>query len=625
MEQSTPITTRNDQLKVVVAGHVDHGKSTLIGRLLHDTGSLPDGKVEELRKLSEKRGMPLEWSFVLDSFQAERDQAITIDTTWIWLRTLDRDTVIIDAPGHREFLKNMISGAANADAGLLVIDGLEGLKEQTRRHAYLLSLLAISQIVVVINKIDLLDDAEARCRAIEADVRKYLGELGMEPQAVVPISARDGDNLVTRSARTAWYAGPTLVDAFSSFETEPAADELPLRIIVQDVYKFDERRIIAGKVTAGAVRVGDTLLFSPHNRSATVERLESFGRSAPLDMAVTGETVGIVLDEQIFVERGNVASHVEDPPVLSNVFHGNLFWLGDQPLQVGASLKMKAGTLEVPVFVRAIESLIDLDTLEPHQADKVQRNDMATARLATNAAIPVADGRADKVLGRFVLLDGFDTVAGGLIDLDGMPDQRVHSTIKATNIGRVKLLVDRAERELRQGHAGAVIWLTGLSGAGKSTLALRAERRLFDLGWRTFVIDGDNLRHGLSSDLAFSAADRAENIRRAGEVASLFASAGVVVLTALISPYGADRDKARAAASGGFHEVYVHASLGVCESRDAKGLYQRARAGEIADFTGISAPYEVPQSPHLVIDTEQADVDRCVDDLVAYIVKACSR
>jgi len=335
--------------------------------------------------------------------------------------------------------------------------------------------------------------------------------------------------------------------------------------------------------------------------------------------------VGIVLDEQIFVERGNVASHAEDSPVLSNVFHGNLFWLGDQPLRVGASLKMKAGTLEVPVFVRAIESLIDLDTLESHQADKVHRNDMATVRLATPAAIPVADGRADKVLGRFVLLDRFDTVAGGLIDLDGMPDQRVHATIKATNIGRVKLLVDTAERELRQGHAGAVIWLTGLSGAGKSTLALRAERKLFDLGWRTFVIDGDNLRHGLSSDLAFSATDRAENIRRAGEVASLFASAGVVVLTALISPYGADRDKARAAAPGCFHEVYVHASLGVCESRDAKGLYQRARAGEIADFTGISAPYEVPQSPHLVIDTERADVDRCVDDLVAYIVRSCSR
>lgn len=617
--------TCRDQLKLVVAGHVDHGKSTLIGRLLHETGSLPEGKVEELRRLSEKRGMPLEWSFVLDAFQAERDQAITIDTTWIWLRTAHRDTVIIDAPGHREFLKNMISGAANADAGLLVVDALEGMKEQTRRHAYLLKLLAINQVAVAINKIDLVDDLEARFRELEAEVRAYLTGFGMEPAAVVPISAREGDNLTVRSARTPWYSGPTLLESFSSFSVEAAAGERPLRIAVQDVYKFDERRIIAGKVTSGSVQVGDSLMFSPHDRIARVSQIEVLDRLNRPDRASAGETVGLILDEQIFVERGNVASHFANPPVLSNVFRGKLFWLGQMPLRAGSTLKLKAGTLETQVSVRAIESVIDLESLQSRRGDVVTRNDLAVVRFSASSVLPVADGYEDKMLGRFVLLDGFDTVGGGLIDLDGIPDQRSKPTIKAANIKKVDLLVSRAEREIRHGHKGAVIWLTGLSGAGKSTLALRAERALFGRGWQTYVLDGDNLRHGLNSDLGFSADDRSENIRRIGEVASLFASAGLIVLTAFISPYQRDRGKARSASAGSFHEVYVKASLETCEGRDAKGLYQRARAGEIRDFTGVSAPYEVPSAPELIIDTEKADVERCVHDLTEYITRVCAR
>ncbi|WP_342727942.1 adenylyl-sulfate kinase [Bradyrhizobium sp. B097] len=614
-----------DQLKLVVAGHVDHGKSTLIGRLLHETGSLPEGKVEELRRISEKRGMPLEWSFVLDAFQAERDQAITIDTTWIWLRTGHRDTVIIDAPGHREFLKNMISGAANADAGLLVVDALEGVKEQTRRHAYLLKLLGINQVVVAINKIDLVDNLEARFKELDADVRAYLRGLGIEPTAVVPISAREGDNLTALSVRTPWYSGPTLLETFSSLNVEAPASERPLRIVVQDVYKFDERRIIAGKVTSGSAQVGDTLMFSPHDRIARIARIEPLDRLNPSDRISAGESVGIILDEQIFVERGNVASHFANPPVLSNVFRGKLFWLGEKPLRAGATLKLRAGTLEAQVTVRAIESLLDLETLQLRRGDIVTRNDLATVRLSTSSVLPVADGHDDKMLGRFVLLDGFDTVGGGLIDLDGIPDQRSNPAIKAANIKKVDLLVDRSEREIRHGHKGAVIWFTGLSGAGKSTLALRAERALFEAGWQTYVLDGDNLRHGLNSDLGFSADDRSENIRRIGEVAALFASAGLIVLTAFISPYQRDRRKARSASAGSFHEVYVKASLEACEGRDAKGLYRRARAGEIKEFTGVSAPYEIPQAPELVIDTEQSDVERCVHDLTEYITRVCTR
>lgn len=625
MLKDNEMVSHRDQLKLVVAGHVDHGKSTLIGRLLNDTGSLPEGKIDELRAMSEKRGMPLEWSFVLDAFQAERDQAITIDTTWIWLRTGNRDTVIIDAPGHREFLKNMISGAANADAGLLVVDATEGLKEQTRRHAYLLNMLAIRQVVVVINKIDLLPNIEARFRDLQLEITHYLSDLGMVPVSIVPVSARDGDNLVARSNRTAWYTGPTLIDCFSLLDVESSRSALPLRIIVQDVYKFDERRIVAGKVTSGKVCVGDELMFSPHNRVAKVARIESYGTLAAIDHAEAGENVGLVLDEQIFVERGDVASHCEDQPFLTNVFRGKLFWLSDQPMKAGASLKLKAGTLETPIIIRGIESVIDLETLDARRAEVVNRNDMAIVRINSRAVLPVADGRLDKVLGRFVLLDGFDTVGGGLIDLDGIPDQRENLAIKATNVRKVDLLVDRVDREIRHGHSGAVIWLSGLSGSGKSTLAMRAERILFERGWQTYVLDGDNLRHGLSSDLGFSADDRSENIRRAGEVSSLFASAGLIVFSAFISPYELDRKKARSASPSCFHEVYVRAPLEVCEARDVKGLYLRARAGEIKNFTGISAPYEAPVSAELVVDTEHNGIDDCVAMLVDYIEKVCRR
>ena len=607
------------QLRIVVVGHVDHGKSTLIGRLLHDTGSLPEGKHEELKAVSERRGMPLEWSFVLDAFQAERDQAITIDTTQIWFRSARRDYVIIDAPGHREFLKNMVSGAAQADAAVLVVDAQEGVREQSRRHAFLLHLLGLRQVVVAVNKMDAVGHDAARFQAVRAEIEGYLAEIGVTAAAVVPVSARHGENLAARAEVMEWYAGGTLLEVLDRFEPQAAPVDRPLRLPIQDVYKFDERRILVGRIETGRLRVGDELLFSPSNRTARVRTIEHWGPgTAPVE-ARAGQCVGITLDEQVFAERGDVASHGEGAPVLSNVFRARLFWLGREPLRVGRQLKLKLATDESVVTVQAIERVIDTQTLGAGTAEAVHANEVAEVVLRARETLALDEGAHSPATGRCVLVDVFDTVAGGVISMKGYPDQRRLGRPKSENIHEVAHLLNPALRAARNGHKGAVVWLTGLSGAGKSTIAMRVEQRLFAKGLQTYVLDGDNVRSGLCADLGFSPQDRAENIRRIGEVAALFADAGLVVLTAFISPYRADRERARQAAGAAFHEIHVKADLATCEGRDPKGLYRKAREGRIAEFTGISAPYEEPESPELVVDTAALSVDECVERVVRYI------
>ena len=612
-------TGRSGQLKIVVVGHVDHGKSTLIGRLLYDTGALPEAKVAELEAASERRGMPVEWSFALDAFQAERDQAITIDTTQIWFRTARRDVVIIDAPGHREFLQTMISGAAPADAAVLVVDAAEGIREQSRRHAYLLHLLGLRQIAVVVNKMDLVDHDAARFVAVKDEIERYLGELGIAVAAIIPASARNGDNLGQGSAMMPWYTGPILTEALDHFEPLSVPTDRPLRLPIQDVYKFDERRILVGRIETGILRVGDTLMFSPSNRTATVKSIEAWNGDQSAIEAKAGQCIGITLDEQIFVERGDVASHVEKPPVLSAVFKANLFWLGREPLTVGRQFKMKLATDEAQISVVSIERVINTETLGSSRCDEVRANEVAEVVLRAREMLSLDEGALDPATGRCVLIDIYDTVAGGIVTTKGYPDQRQLMTRRSTNIQEVEHLLTPAARAWRNGHKGAVIWFTGLSGAGKSTLAMKVEQRLFAKGFQTYVLDGDNVRSGLCSDLGFVPEERAENIRRVGEVSALFADAGFVAITAFISPYQADRDRVRKAAGESFHEIYIKADLATCEARDPKGLYKKARDGTILDFTGVSAPYEAPEQPELVVETAGRTVEECVDVIVDYI------
>ncbi len=617
------MTPPNEQLKIVIVGHVDHGKSTLVGRLFYDTGSLPDGKYEKIKAACEHRGMPFEWAFLMDGLQAERDQNITIDTAQIWFRTQKRQYVIIDAPGHKEFLKNMVTGAASAEAALLLIDAHEGVQEQSRRHGYLLHLLGIRQVAVVVNKMDLMGHSDKVFKSIEDEYRAFLTKLGVVPKLFIPIAAYHGDNIAARSTHMPWYHGPTVLEALDQFAVAQPEQNLPLRFPIQDVYRFDKRRILAGRIESGTLKIGDRLLFSPRNKVSTVKSIEGWpgdGRTS----ASTGESVGITLTEQIYVERGQLGSHEDVVPIETDVFAAKLFWLGRQNLEIGRRIKLKLTTEEVECHIQSIEKLVDASTLaeiDPKTRPHIARNDVAEVTIRTKT--PVAFDNYERVVptGRFVLVDNRQVCGGGIIYKGEYPDRRqVMSGIKSTNIFWMTGKVSRDVRERRNKHKGAVIWLTGLSGAGKSTIATELERELFNIGLHTYVLDGDNVRHGLSANLAFAPEERTENIRRVSEVAKLFADAGVLVVTAFISPYRDDRRLARSIMQpGDFIEVYVNAPVEVCEQRDPKGLYKKARAGEITNFTGVNAPYESPENAELIVHTDRQSVSESVAQIIDYL------
>ncbi len=608
-----------ETLKIVIVGHVDHGKSTLVGRLFHDTDSLPDGGLEAIQEVCERRGMPFEFAFLMDSLQAERDQGVTIDTAQIWFRTERRDYVIIDAPGHKEFLKNMVTGAAASDAALLVIDAEEGVREQSRRHGYLLHLLGVKQVAVAVNKMDLVNYDQDRFQAIEREYCDYLAGIGVEATFIIPISAREGENVARPGQKMRWYSGPDILSALDHFKVVTAPDDLPLRLPLQDVYRFDQRRVFAGRIESGILRTGDELIFSPSNRTARVKSIEAWNVPEAPIQAGAGESVGFTLEEQIFVERGEVASHLERAPVETDVFRARLFWLATAALKVGGKYKIKLNTRETQVTVQSIEKVIDTGDLSTRAAAEVPRNAVCEVVMRSEEMLALDVFGDLPNTGRFVLVDGYDIAGGGIISMEGYADQRHLITRRATNITRVEHNVSVDARARNNGHQGGVLWFTGLSGSGKSTLAVGLERRLFNLGYQVYVLDGDNVRHGLNGDLGFLPEDRAENIRRIGEVAALMARAGMIVLTAFISPYRSDRDRARAATGDGFHEIFVKADLAICEERDPKGLYARARAGEIPDFTGISAPYEAPDKAELVVDTGLYDVETCVDFVAEFV------
>ncbi len=614
------MTAARELLAVAVVGHVDHGKSTLIGRLLNDTGALPAARVAAIKAMSASRGMPFEWAFATDAFQAERDQGVTIDAAEIRFRSEHRDFTIIDAPGHREFIKNMVTGAARADAAVLVIDGGAGVQRETRRHAYLLQLLGLEQVCVVVNKMDSLSFKQDAFETVRQSIVAYLASIGINPSFVLPACARDGDQIVEPGERMPWYDGPTLLEALANFRAAGRPERLPLRLPIQDIYKFDQRRIIAGRIESGSLRVGDELLFSPSNKAAQVKSIETWPTSPGIDIASAGQSVGLTLGDDLFLERGEIASHHATPPIETDVFRARVFWLGNDSLVEGGTYLLKLATTATTVVVQSIEEVVDTETLERRSEKGVDRHNAAELILRSKRVLALDEARDIPRTGRFALVHDHRIVGGGTVSMEGYADQRPSRTRRATNVTRVEHRVSTEERSQRAGHHGGVVWLTGLSGAGKSTLALELERKLFERGAQVYVLDGDNIRHGLNADLGFSPEERSENIRRIGEVAALFARAGFIAISAFISPYRSDRDRARAAAGEiPFHEIFVRADLAICEERDPKGLYKKARSGEITDFTGIGAPYEEPEAAELTIDTATNDVSHCVDDLVDYV------
>ena len=609
----------------MVVGHVDHGKSTLIGRIFYDTNSLPDGKIEQIQKACAAEGMPFEYAFLLDALLEEQEQNITIDTTQIPFRTAKREYTIIDAPGHKEFLKNMITGAASADAAVLIIAASEGVREQSRRHGYLLSLLGVRQVIVVVNKMDLIGYDAATFDAIQSEYRDFLTQIGLEAQLFVPVSAREGDNIARRADdKMPWYTGPTVIDALDGFAAPRPDAALPLRFPLQDVYRFDDRRILAGRIESGTLKVGDTLRFQPGDKTARVASFENW-HGPERDYAVAGESVAITLDEQLFVKRGHMASHAVDSPAATTRFKARLFWMGGHELPLGARVRLKLATQDVDAEIAHIARVIDASTLEESSVkDRIAKNDVAEVTLTTLA--PLVLDRHDQLesTGRFVLVADRKVSGGGIV-LESLAGDSVvtgSAETRASNLTWSESPITRRERTRRNAHRGADVWLTGLSGAGKSTVANATARALWEQHKQAYILDGDNVRHGLNANLAFSPADREENIRRVAEAAKLLADSGQIVLTALISPYRESRAQARAIVEGGeipFIEVFVDTPLAVCEERDPKSLYKKARAGEIKDFTGIDAPYEAPETPDVRLETQTQEVGVSVAALLEAI------
>ncbi|MBO1358556.1 adenylyl-sulfate kinase [Acetobacter sacchari] len=610
LEAATPI---------VIVGHVDHGKSTLIGRLLYDTDNLEDGKVAQIIESSKKRGLAIEWSFLLDSLQIERDQGVTVDSTRLPFRLGDRQFVIVDAPGHRQFLRNMITGAADADAAVLVVDANEGAQEQTRRHAMLLRLIGIRHIIVLLNKVDLLDFDEQRVAAVRRSVTDLLGQLGLEPALFVPASARDGDNIASRSDRSPWYTGPILTEALAAVPGADSRAGLPLRLPVQDVYRFDDKRYVAGRIERGEIRVGDSLTIGAQGSVARVASIERW-QAPQRDFALAGESVAITLEPDVIPDRGDLLFPPSAKPLKAARIRARLFWLRQEPLRVGESFRLRLATAEHQVTVASIDSVVRLDDLTEQAASEVPPEGFAEITLAAAEAIqfdPFTPGTAD---GRGVLVDRNQRIVGGAPLLGPAEVSAEHNAIHPSGGA-----VDAAQRRRVKGHGARVVWLTGLSGAGKSTIARHAEQLLFSQGVDVSVLDGDTLRMGLCSDLGFSEADRHENVRRAAEVARILAETGQVVVVALISPLAADRALARRIIGDSFDEVFVDTSLSVCEGRDSKGLYAAAREGKIANFTGVSAPYEAPEKPELRIAADAGSAETHARELTEFVLGKIGR
>jgi bifunctional enzyme CysN/CysC len=518
--------------------------------------------------------------------------------------------VLIDAPGHAEFLRNMITGASQADGAVLIIDALEGVRDQTRRHGYLLHLLGIKQVAVVVNKMDRVDFSAARFAEISAEISAHLTGLGVTPSAVIPISARDGDGVAERTPRTQWYGGPTVVEALDALEPARPLAELALRLPVQAIYKFDDRRIVAGRIESGHLAAGDEIVVMPKGKLAKIRSVESWPVTPVNEVQTAGRSVGITLDRELFVERGDVIAHVGSSPRDTRRIRARIFWLHDQPLLPGASILVRLGTKETRATVVAIDKAVDPGALSSMETQSIARNHVGEIDISLAQAL-AADPFTDNPRTGRLVIEVHGRIAGGGLVLAVDSGQRA----VPVNIVPVESALRPDERSARYRHGGAVIWLTGLPGSGKSTLARALESRLFGNGGSPILLDGDTLRAGLNSDLGFIPADRTENIRRLAEVATHLARNGHIAIVAAVSPSGQDRAAARRIADTAFREVYVATPVEVCESRDPKGHYAKARAGALHGFTGIGNDYQPPAASELTIDTSICSVIEATDEI----------
>ena len=590
-------------LRFITCGSVDDGKSTLIGRLLYDSKRLFDDQLAALEKDSRRHGTQgerIDYALLLDGLAAEREQGITIDVAYRYFDTDKRKFIVADCPGHEQYTRNMATGASTADLAVVLVDARKGLLTQTHRHSYIVSLLGIRHVVLAVNKMDLVDFDEAVFARIATDYRALARRLGIPEVTCIPLSALEGDNLSSRSTRTPWYNGPALLEHLEQVQVDAQEGGGSLRLPVQWVNRPHQNfRGYAGTLAAGQVKPGDEVIVLPSARRSRVSRvLDAEGDVA---CATAGQAVTLTLADEIDISRGDVIAAAGDPPEVADQFAAHLLWMSDAPLLPGRPYWLKIGARTVSATVTEIKHRIDVNTQEHLAAKRLELNEVGYCNLSLDEPIPFEAYARNRTLGGFILIDRYDngTAAAGTLDF---------ALRRAGNVHWQHVDVDKAARARQKGQVPKVLWFTGLSGAGKSTIANLVDKRLHALGYHSFLLDGDNVRHGLNRDLGFTDEDRVENIRRVAEVAKLMTDAGLIVLVSFISPFRAERRMARARFDAGeFVEVFVDVPLAVAEARDVKGLYRKARAGLIPNFTGIDSPYEAPEHPELHLDAGAGD------------------
>jgi bifunctional enzyme CysN/CysC len=608
---------RKTLLRFITCGSVDDGKSTLIGRLLYDSRMIFDDQLAQLEADSKRvgtQGQEIDFALLVDGLAAEREQGITIDVAYRFFATEKRKFIVADTPGHEQYTRNMVTGASTADLAVILIDARKGVLTQTRRHSYLAHLIGIRHIVLAVNKMDLVGYDQARFDEIVAGYTAFAKSIGIEGFTAIPISGFKGDNVTALSGNTPWYVGPTLIEHLDTVELDGDADRAkPFRMPVQWVNRPNlDFRGFAGLISEGTIAPGDAVRILPSGKTTRIDRIVTL--DGDLDIAVAGQSVTLTLADEVDCSRGDVIAAADSPPQLADQFEATIVWMADEELLPGRGYWLKLGTQTVSAQIHQPKYQINVNTLEQIATKTLELNAIGVANLVTDKPLvfePYADSRD---LGGFILIDKLTnaTIAAGMLHF---------ALRRARDVHWQSVDITRAAHAQQKGQEPKVLWFTGLSGSGKSTIANLVEKKLFALGRHSYLLDGDNVRHGLNKDLGFTDADRIENIRRVGEVAKLMTDAGLIVLTAFISPFRAERDIVRAMLpESDFVEIFVDTPIEVAEARDVKGLYKKARSGEIRNFTGISSPYERPERPDILVDTTRETPEAAAERIVEHIM-----
>ena len=606
-------------LRFITCGSVDDGKSTLIGRLLYESQMLFEDQLAALEVDSKKdgtQGDDLDFALLLDGLSAEREQGITIDVAYRYFSTDRRKFIVADTPGHEQYTRNMVTGASTADCAVILVDARKGLLTQTRRHSYLVSLLGIRHVVVAINKMDLVDYSEERFRELEAEYAALASEIRVEDSVCIPLSGLKGDNIIERGDRLGWYEGPTLLEYLEEVEIdEGRLRDSPFRFPVQWVNRPSlDFRGFAGTIAGGQVKPGDRVVVLPSGRESEVSRIVTF--DGDLEVATAGQSVTLTLTDEIDVSRGDMIAKADDRPGIADQFEATIVWMSDEPMLPGRNYLMRIGANTATATVTPLKYKVDVNSLEHLAATKLDLNEIGVCAIELDRAIAFDPYGENRETGGFILVDRIsnETVGAGLLHF---------ALRRSANVHWQSIDVDKTARSRLSGQNPCILWLTGLSGAGKSTIANLVERRLHSRGHHTYLLDGDNVRHGLNKDLGFTDADRVENVRRVGEVAKLMVDAGLIVIASFISPFESERSSVRALVDEGeFLEIFVDAPLSVAEGRDPKGLYKKARRGELKNFTGVDSPYERPEQPELHLDTDLLEPEEAAEQVIAAMERA---